>query len=136
MSKDEFFHCLHLTSISPSTAYRWLNDFDYKFCENKISYYTDKHEDAENVKDRTSFISTYFKHEINSFLWVKISADEAVKLENNKEVELPKCYHLYVNEDGKQMREYHVDVHPYLQRYISNTKMGRLTCRSLRLGNS
>ena len=22
MSKDEFFHCLHLTSISPSTAYR------------------------------------------------------------------------------------------------------------------
>ena len=67
---------------------------------------------------------TYFKHKINSYLWVKISADEAVKLENNKEVELPKCYHSYVNEDGEQMREYHVDVHPYLQRYISNTKMG------------
>ena len=85
------------------------------YSKNKKCYYTDKHEDPDNVKNRTTFISTYFKHEINSYLWFTISEDEAVTIENNKEAQLAKCYHSYVNEDGKQMREHHIDVHPYLQ---------------------
>ena len=124
IEKVEFMRSLHLTSIHPTTAFRWLHILGYKYRPNKKCYYTDKHEDPGNVSDRKKFICNYSKYELRSYVWCQISEEVAVGLENNEEVNLSKAFYEYRNDKGKMMREYHVDVHPYLKNYIHNKEMG------------
>ena len=51
-------------------------------------------------------------------------------MEHTEDVNLIKAFHGYTNEDGVLMREYHIDTHPILSKYVRNKKMrGDLSVR-------
>ena len=82
------------------------------------SFYTDKHEDKENIKARMLFIEKYFEIEMRAYRWVKIREEEAIRLEKLEESPLAKkSYHDRYpdsNDDSIWYCEYHVDVNPDL----------------------
>ena len=76
----------------------------------KKTYYSDKHESGENIRDRGIFIQKYHKYEQDACLWVQISNERATYLEQNEGL-LPNtvaiCY--------EGMRKYHIDTYPSFQ---------------------
>ena len=51
-------------------------------------------------------------------------------LEQKPDVKLIHAFHGYTNEDGALMREYYIDTHPILSKYVKNKKMcGDLSVR-------
>ena len=51
-----FKESLNVSQVVPSTTWRWLKLLGYKHVANKKCYYTDRHEDPDNVSDRHAFI--------------------------------------------------------------------------------
>ena len=49
LSMDDFCYTLNLSTISPSTAWRWLKGLGYKHGDNQKCYYNDKHEDLSLI---------------------------------------------------------------------------------------
>ena len=49
----------------------------------KKTYYSDKHECEQNIRDRGIFIQKYHKYERNAYLWVQISNERVPYLEQN-----------------------------------------------------
>ena len=107
LTLNQFKHMLNLSRFSVSTLCHYLDHFGYKYCDRKKSYYNYKHECEENIADKLIFIKNYQKHEIDTYRWIQVTEEEAIRLENEEGL-LPGvaayCY------DG--MREYHVDCHP------------------------
>ena len=94
----------------------------YKYVAIKKCYFTDRHEDPKNIRDREVFIDLYLNYETNAYLWVHMKEDDAILLEIDQNINLAKVYHLYVEADGVPMREYHVDIHPHLCSFVHNQK--------------
>ena len=68
--------------------------------------------------------------EIRAYHWVQLPEDTAIALENDEKVKLIKAFYSYQSNDGTQMREYHIDTHPVLQKHVNNTRMrGDLSVR-------
>ena len=69
----ELLHMLDIKSISMSTMYRWFNYLGFNYNENKRSYYTDRHEREDVVRDRNdTFLVDDFKAERCCYHWVQI----------------------------------------------------------------
>ena len=124
MDIDEFKHFLNLTHVDPTTCWRWLKLLGYKHLPNKKCYYTDRHEDPANVEARKVFIDKYFNYESQAYVWVHLTAEEATILENDQNINLAKAFHSYTGENGSEMREYHIDIHPHLYSFVRNKRMG------------
>ena len=107
LTLDEFTNSLNLANFGVSTAYRYLGHLGFKWCDRKRTYYNDKHESEENIKDRLEFIEKYKEFEKRAHLWVQISDAEAVDLEQQHGL-LPDTAAYSYN----GMREYHIDTHP------------------------
>ena len=107
MSIDDMKLQLNIDNFSVSTAYRMLKYLGFKYQPRKKTYYNDKHENSENILARKRFLTKYFKLELKSRVWVQLTEDEAIKLEQEKGL-LPDTYYAY----GDSMREYHIDTHP------------------------
>ena len=98
---------LRIKDFGVSSASRYLKYLRFMYCERKKSYYNDKHEDGENVRDRIEFINNYHKYELRAEVWVQSLEEEAKKMEEEGKI-LPDC-HAYQYDN---MREYHIDTHP------------------------
>ena len=130
LTMDDFMAGLNLSTVSPNTAWRWLQLLGYKHGCNKKCYYNDRHEDPENIKDRGTYIDSYFNYDLHTYHWVQILEEEAIRLENEQDVELVNAFHPFTKEDGTKMREYHIDTHPILMTYVMNKRMnGDLSVR-------
>jgi len=112
LSYPDFLRCFHLKSISDSTIWRWMKYLGFSFCERRKNYYCDRHEDETNVEYRKEFIEKYFKYEKNTYRWVHLDEDSAVKLENDEEEKLLENTSIEFIHNNQKMREYHVDTHP------------------------
>ena len=77
----EFEKLVNLSNFGVSTAHRYTTLFGYKYSARKKSYYSDKHESEENVRDRHDFIKKYHEYKQDAYLWVQISEEQAVELE-------------------------------------------------------
>ena len=86
MNFEEFKLSLNLTHIVPSTTWRWLKMLGYKHVANTKCYYTDRHEEPENVKDRGVFITKYFEEEINGYVWVQTTEEQAILMEEDQNI--------------------------------------------------
>jgi hypothetical protein len=103
------------------TAYKYLRYLGYRFDERKKSYYNDGHEKPEQIQYRKRFIAEYFENELSCYLWVQVNKATAVELENDPKSPLPKnISHEYVQE-GREMREYHIDAHYSLKNHVHPT---------------
>ena len=97
---------LNIENFGVSTAYWMLKYLGFKYRPRGKTYYNDRHESIENVRDRKRFVARYLEFELKSRVWVQMTEDEAIKLEQEQGL-LPNTYYAYGN-----MREYHVDTHP------------------------
>ena len=82
LSNEDFLASLKLSTISHSTAWRCIAAAGLVFKEHTKTYFTDRHESAENVAHRADFVKRYFKWEELSYRWVQLPVEEAIKLEN------------------------------------------------------
>ncbi len=98
--------------ISHTTTWKWLHEFGFEYKERQKCYFSDKHENEENVSYRKKFVHEYFETELNMYRWVHLKENIAKKLE--KEEQLMGIYHEFVNDENKKVREYHIDVHEKL----------------------
>ena len=67
--------------VSHTTTWRWLHELGYEFKERKKSYFTDRHENKENVSYREEFIAKYFEAELNTHRWVHLKEDVARRMD-------------------------------------------------------
>jgi len=109
---DSFLNCFGLKKICVSTIWRWMHYLGYTFDERKKCYFTDRHEDVENVTYRKKFVKKYFEYEKRAFRWVHITEEKAKILENDKDVRLIKNMYDDYEENHIKMRQYHIDTHP------------------------
>ena len=86
----------------------------FQYCERNKNYYCDKHEDKANVEYRERFAKEYFKYEKNTYRWVHLTEDEAIKLENNKEDKLLENTFVEFTHDNKKC----VSIMSILTRYL------------------
>ena len=84
----------------------------FNFCERRKNYYCDRHEDESNIQDREKFAKDYFEFEKNTYRWVHLDEDTAIKLENSEEEKLLENTSIPFIHNNQKMREYHVDTHP------------------------
>ena len=61
---------------------------------------------------------------MRAYVWVQITAEQGVILENNQNINLARVFHTYTGLDGTPMREYHIDIHPHLHSFVRNKRMG------------
>ena len=59
--------------------------FGFSYNERKKCYFSDKHENVENVNCRKDFIRKYFDYEMRTHRWVQIAEELAIELENDAE---------------------------------------------------
>ena len=104
---DEFANSINLSTFGVSTAQRYINLFCYKWSQRKKSYYNDKHENEENVRDRIEFIRKHREYEQDTHVWVQISDERATYLEENESLLPGVAAHCH-----EGMREYHIETHP------------------------
>ena len=85
-----------MKDIHPKTSVIWLNHLGFKFQATKKSYYTDRHEDEENVESRKIFINRYMTMEFRSFHWVQVTEEVSIRMENENTNPLgPHTYYSY-----------------------------------------
>lgn len=126
-SYKELLHLLDLKNIGMSTAWRWLIYHGYKYNENKRCYYTDGHERQDVVNDRNiRFLPAYFNYEKQAHCWVQMSECTAIEHEKCHDDLPPDCYYTYHTDTNIAMREYHVDSHKSLRKFVTevNQKYG------------
>ena len=117
---DEFLKFMGLRSISMNTTWRWMHHLGLSYDENRRCYYTDGHERPDVVDDRDNrFLDVYFNYEIRTHRWVQITDSVATELEKSMKQFPLNCYHSYIHDDIPH-REYHVDCHPCLHKYINS----------------
>ena len=81
LSIEEFLEYFGLCKkgISHTTTWKWLNEFGFVCKERQKSYFSDKHENEENVSYRKKFVHEYFETELNMYRWVHLKEDIAKK---------------------------------------------------------
>jgi hypothetical protein len=119
LTKETLLNAINIKTFSLSTAYKYLSFLGFKYDDQKKTYYNDGHERLENVEYRKKFILEYFKHELSSYLWVQVPEVDAVLLEKLETNPLMKDASLFCLKDNIPCREYHVDCHPELKKYVN-----------------
>ena len=112
-SLPELLECGGLKSLCASTVHRWMKVLGCGYKEAKKSYYTDKHEDLENITYREMFIALYFGHEIEAYRWIQLP-EKAVQRYKAKYEKMNKNFPWNTGYEFKScigfMHEYHIDV--------------------------
>ena len=97
-----------LSSVSVSTACRWMKCLGFKFQVRKKCYYVDGHEKPATVEYRKQFIQRYLTYEWLAHRWIQLTKQESIECENKGLVPRNSGYH-YSSDTGIDMVEYHVD---------------------------
>ena len=107
---------------SHTTVGRWMKALGFVYGIRKKTYYVDNHENPMNQSDRREFVTTFLHLERRTHRWIQISRSKLESiLRNPTDENEKKLYefspfdhgYAYTNEDGEEMREYHVDDNPY-----------------------
>jgi hypothetical protein len=132
LTTDDLLSMLDLKTLTLSTVHKYMLHLGYKYDNQRRTYYNDGHEKPEQKVARYKFIESYFKTEIDCYVWVQISAGEAIDLENLLNMPLRQdIYYEYVMNETT-MREYHIDSHTELAKFIhaeNNLYGGNLSVR-------
>ena len=92
--------------------------FGFSYNERKKCYFSDEHENMENVNHRKDSIRKYFNYEMRTHYWVQITKEMAVELEND--TENPMMLNLHYEYLSGNLCEYHIDTHPLLNTIEAN----------------
>jgi hypothetical protein len=107
----EFMLFVRLKLLDGTTAWRWLKQLGFTYLQNEKCHYSDGHDEkAENVRCRLKFIIRCFEHELPAFCWVQLTEARTEALEELEKRHSKKSLgHFYLDDDGRRMREFHVD---------------------------
>jgi hypothetical protein len=108
-----------LGKICPSTIYHWLKLLGFKYEPRQKGYYVDGHEKPSTVENQNSFVRWYLTYESQMFRWNQVSEEESKELEKNG-VLTPNSGYKYIDNEGKEMVEYHVDSSNAWQEKLTN----------------
>ena len=111
MSIDEMRFIANIDNFSITTAWKYLQCLGFKHCDRRKSYYNDKHESAENVSERKKFCEIYFKMELRTKRWVRLTNEDVEQLENDETDPILPGLGYRVSDTHA---EYHIDCHPKL----------------------
>jgi hypothetical protein len=130
----ELLSSIGLRTLGLATAYKYLRHLGYIYSQSKKCYYNDGHEKPEQISYRRTFIVEYFASELLCYVWIQITEEAAKMLESKRDNNalLKDIGYTYMNDDGVQMREYHVDCHASFQLLITNSNQpygGNLSVR-------
>jgi hypothetical protein len=121
---EEILQEYRLTSINPSTVYRWLIKLGFRYETRRKGYYVDGHEKPGTIEYRKQFVNRYLQYERRAHRWIQITTAEALELEEKGYIQ-PNSGYRYVDNDGHQMVELHVDTCNILEEKANNeTKFG------------
>ena len=111
-----------------SIVWRWLRYLGFKYDTNKRSCFVDGCERKYVVKDRNErFLVHYFKAECRARCWIQIESILAVDIELKNPTFPKNCSYDYTVGEGNSSatwREYHVDMHPLLEKCIHPINKG------------
>jgi len=93
-----------LSSVSVSTACRWMKCLGFKFQVRKKCYYVDGHEKPATVEYRKQFIQRYLTYERLAHRWIQLTKQESIECENKGLVPRNSGYH-YSSDTGIDMVE-------------------------------
>jgi len=112
--------------ISLSTVFNLIEKLGFNYRTRQKSYYVDSHEYPEVQAFRKAFCKSYLAEEINMYRWVQLTQDEFNEIKGQGATGYD-----YLDDDGKQMIEMHVDCCPQdiLSKKITTTYGGNLSIR-------
>ena len=79
-SRTAFLKYYGVTTLCPSTVYRWMRALGMNYCSRKKNFYVNGHERADVIKYRKEYIVQYFKDELRMFRWMQLPLDEFYEL--------------------------------------------------------
>ena len=106
-----------------STISNWFRFLGFTYRERVKCYSNDKHENEETLQARDEFITQYFTLELRVHHWVQVPTGAAITLA--EDYGIIDAYHKF-NRRGEEYREYHVDTHPILFKYVKDKHMGEM----------
>ena len=98
-----------LTSLCPSTVYKWMKLLGFKYEPQRKGYYVDGHEKPATVAYRKDFVSRYLTEEVRMFRWIQITQEESEKLEDEGKIAKNTGYVYNHPQTNLPRVEYHVD---------------------------
>ena len=98
-----------LTSISFSTASRWLHLLGFRYELRRKGYYVDGHEKPATIAYRKAFCERYLMYESRMHRWAQVSEEVAKKLEEEGDIAVGSGYYYTDTVTKEKMVEFHVD---------------------------
>ena len=68
--------------VSQHVVSRWMKEAGFSYETHKKSYYVDRHEDLDVVRDRRTYLDIFFKYEINEHCWVQLTKRKYLTLKH------------------------------------------------------
>ena len=90
LSQSKFLQLFGLINVSNSIVWQWMRHLGFTYDKWRNSYFSDKHENKENVNARQKFIKKYFNYEKRAYRWVQVPIDLEIEMENDTEQPLAK----------------------------------------------
>ena len=85
LSQECFLQIFGLKNVSNTIVQKWMQNIGFTYDERRKSYFSDKHEDKENILSRKKFIKKYFDLERRTHRWVQIPESLAIEMEGDNE---------------------------------------------------
>ena len=121
-----------LSELCTSTVYNYMHRLGYTYANRKKGYYVDSHEKPETKAYRKEFVKEYLQLEFRCHRWIQLEKEQA-RLKGYLEAGSTLADgHTYVDENGVEMIEFHVDDHEGFHKVMENHLMGGSVSRGER----
>jgi hypothetical protein len=107
--KDSFLQRYGLKTLGITTIARWMYAVGFRFKKREKHYFVDGHERPETLAYRPVFTRKYLTNEVRAHRWIQMTLEESKRMESLEQVPT-NCGYIYVDDDGIDMIEYHIDV--------------------------
>jgi hypothetical protein len=107
--KDSFLQRHGLKTLGITTIARWMYAVGFRFKKREEHYFVDGHERPETLVYRPVFTRKYLANEVHAHQWIQMTLVESKRMESLEQVPT-NCGYIYVDDDGVDMIEYHIDM--------------------------
>ena len=121
--KDSFLQRYGLKTLGITTIARWMYAVGFRFKKREKHYSVDGHERPETLAYRPVFTRKYLANEVRAHRWIQMTLEESKRMESLEQVPT-NCGYIYVNDDGIDMIEYHIDVSYHFEDKLAGCPFG------------
>ncbi|KAI2509347.1 hypothetical protein MHU86_5100 [Fragilaria crotonensis] len=121
--KDLFLQRYGLKTLGITTIARWMYAVGFRFKKREKHYFVDGHERPETLAYRPVFTRKYLASEVQAHRWIQMTLEESKRMESLEQIPT-NCGYIYVDDDGIDMIEYHVDVSYHFEEKLAGYPFG------------